>query len=171
MMATSTQRPETATNNPPIDLSAMDVVFEQYQGQQGSLIPILQKAQNIYGHLPREVQQRIAERLGVSPGKVYGVATFYAQFYFEPRGRHVLRLCDGTACHVKGTPALLTAVKDSFDVAPGHTSDDGQLTVEIVYCLGSCALAPVAVLDGQVKGRMRQDALLRQVRRSVTSNQ
>jgi NADH-quinone oxidoreductase subunit E len=80
----------------------------------------------------------------------------------------LLRVCDGTACHVKGTPALLTAVEDSFDVTPGHTSDDGQLTVEIVYCLGSCALAPVAVLDGQVMGRMKQDALLRQVRRSVS---
>lgn len=168
MMATSTQRPEPAPNNLPIDLAAMDPVFEQYRGQKGALIPILQRAQSIYGYLPPQVQRRIAERLGIAPGKVYGVATFYAQFYFEPRGRHVLRLCDGTACHVKGTPALLTAVEDNFDVAPGHTSDDGQLTVEIVYCLGSCALAPVAVLDGQVMGRIRQEALLNRVRRSVS---
>jgi len=145
----------------------LEPVFARYQGQRGALIPVLQQAQQIYGYLPKEALALIARRLDLAISKVYGVATFYAQFYFEPRGRHVLRLCDGTACHVKGTPALLTSVEDSFDVAPGHTSDDGQLTVEIVYCLGSCALAPVAVLDGQVMGRMRQDALLRQVRRSV----
>lgn len=152
-----------------IDLALLEPVLAQYQSQRGALIPVLQQAQQIYGYLPKEALALIARRLDLSISKVYGVATFYAQFFFEPRGRHVLRLCDGTACHVKGTPALLTAVEDSFDVAPGHTSDDGQLTVEIVYCLGSCALAPVAVLDGQVMGRMRQDALLRQVRRSVSS--
>ena len=155
---------------PDIDLALLEPVFAQYQGQRGALIPVLQQAQQIYGYLPKEALALIARRLDLSISKVYGVATFYAQFYFEPRGRRVLRLCDGTACHVKGTPALLTAVEDSFDVAPGDTSDDGQLTVEIVYCLGSCALAPVAVLDGQVMGRMRQDALLRQVRRSVVGN-
>lgn len=168
MMVSKSASTATTTGDLPVDLAPMDAVFEQYRGQQGTLIPILQRAQSIYGYLPRPVQQRIAERLGISPGKVYGVATFYAQFYLEPRGRHVLRLCDGTACHVKGTPALLTAVEDNFAVAPGRTSEDGQLTVEIVYCLGSCALAPVAVLDGQVMGRMKQDALLRQVRRSVS---
>jgi NADH-quinone oxidoreductase subunit E len=152
---------------PEIDLTLLEPVFARYQSQRGALIPVLQLAQQIYGYLPKEALALIARRLDLSISKVYGVATFYAQFYFEPRGRHVLRLCDGTACHVKGTPALVTAVEDSFDVAPGDTSDDGQLTVEIVYCLGSCALAPVAVLDGQVMGRMRQDALLRQVRRSV----
>jgi NADH-quinone oxidoreductase subunit E len=152
---------------PEIDLALLEPVFARYQSQRGALIPVLQLAQQIYGYLPKEALALIARRLHLSISKVYGVATFYAQFYFEPRGRHVLRLCDGTACHVKGTPALVTAVEDSFDVAPGDTSDDGQLTVEIVYCLGSCALAPVAVLDGQVMGRMRQDALLRQVRRSV----
>lgn len=167
MMVSKSARSAAATGKLPVDLAPMDAVFEQYRGQQGALIPILQQAQSIYGYLPQEVQRRIAERLGISPGKVYGVATFYAQFYLEPRGRHVLRLCDGTACHVKGTPALLTAVEDNFAVAPGRTSEDGQLTVEIVYCLGSCALAPVAVLDGQVMGRLKQDALLRQVRRSV----
>lgn len=152
---------------PAIDLALLEPILARHQGQRGALIPVLQQAQQLYGYLPTEALALIARRLDLSVSKVYGVATFYAQFYFEPRGRHLLRVCDGTACHVKGTPALLTAVEDSFDVAPGQTSDDGQLTVEIVYCLGSCALAPVAVLDGQVMGRMKQDALLRQVRRSV----
>ena len=156
-----------SSSNGDVDLSQMDEVFEKYSGQQGALIPILQSAQAKYGYLPAEVLKLIADQLGVSLGKVYGVATFYAQFYLERRGRHVLKLCDGTACHVKGTPVLMTAIEEAFDIHPGQTTDDGELTVEIVYCLGSCALAPVAVLDGQVMGRMQQEKLLRQVKRHV----
>ena len=158
---------EKQTPPPDLDLSLMQDVFARYSDQQGALIPILQQAQAVYGYLPRVVLQLIANHLSVSLGKVYGVATFYAQFYLERRGRHVLRLCDGTACHVKGTPLLLTAVKDELDVAAGETTEDGQLTVEIVYCLGSCALAPVAVLDDQVMGRMRQEVLLQNVKKAI----
>jgi len=150
-----------------VDLSPLDEVFTRFEGQPGTLIPVLQKAQEIYGYVPPEVLQGIADRLNISLGKVYGVATFYAQFYLERRGRHILRVCDGTACHVKGAPSLLTAVQDQYGVAPGDTSEDGQLTLEIVYCMGSCALAPVAVVDGQVMGRMRQETLLRRVERQV----
>lgn len=152
-----------------LDLALMDDTFARYAGQRGALIPILQKAQAIYGYLPPEVLQCIAERLDVSLGKVYAVATFYAQFYLEKRGRHVLRVCDGTACHVKGAPALLNAVEEEYGVGAEGTTPDGQLTVEIVYCMGSCALAPVAVVDGQVMGRMRRETLLRQVKRQVTA--
>ena len=151
-----------------VDLSLMDDVISAYEGQRGVLIPLLQKAQEIYGYLPPEVLQDIADRLGISLGKVYGVATFYAQFYLERRGKHVLKLCDGTACHVKGTPLLLTAIEDNYDVQPGETTEDGQLTMEVVYCMGSCALAPVAVLDGKVMGRLRQEMLLRTVKRNLT---
>jgi NADH-quinone oxidoreductase subunit E len=157
----------TAEDNMTVDLAPLDEVFAYYEGQSGALIPVLQKAQETYGYLPPEVLQRIADRLGVSLSKVYGVATFYAQFYLERRGRHILRVCDGTACHVKGAPTLLTAVEDQYGVAPGATSEDGQLTLEIVYCMGSCALAPVAVVDGQVMGRMRQETLLKRVQRQV----
>jgi NADH:ubiquinone oxidoreductase subunit E len=157
-------------DNGAVDFTLMDEVFEKYQGQKGTLIPILQKAQNIYGYLPPEVLKLIADRLGISVGKVYGVATFYAQFYLERRGRHVLKVCDGTACHVKGTPILMTALEDEFHINPGETTADGQLTVEIIYCMGSCALAPVAVLDDQVMGRMRQDMLLRRVKKHIGIN-
>lgn len=153
-----------------VDLSLMDPVFERYQGQRGALIPILQRAQGTYGYLPPEVLQLIAARLGVALGKVYGVATFYSQFYLERRGRHVVKLCDGTACHVKGTPALISAVDDEYGVGPGGTSEDGELTIEVVYCLGSCALAPVAVLDNQVMGRMRQEKLLRTMKEQLTAD-
>ncbi len=151
-----------------VDLSLMDDVISAYEGQRGALIPLLQKAQEIYGHLPPEVMQDIADRLGISLGQVYGVSTFYAQFYLERRGKHVLKLCDGTACHVKGTPLLLTAIEDNYNVQPGETTEDGQLTMEVVYCMGSCALAPVAVLDGKVMGRLRQEMLLRTVKRNLT---
>lgn len=143
-----------------IDLSLMAEVFNRHASERGALIPVLQEAQAIYGYLPKEVLALIARRLGVSIGQVYGVATFYAQFYLERRGRHVLKICDGTACHVKGTPVLLTAIEDAYELQPGQTSPDGELTVELVYCLGSCALAPVTVLDGEVMGRMRQATML-----------
>lgn len=159
----------SVTHDAAIDLSLMNEIFAKYRRQNGALIPILQKAQTLYGYLPTEVLQLIANQLEVSLGNVYGVATFYAQFYLEPRGRHVLKLCDGTACHVKGAPTLMDAIEDEFEVHPGETTDDRELTVESVYCMGSCALAPVAVLDGQVMGRMQQEALLRRVKKQISA--
>ncbi|NOZ72770.1 MAG: NAD(P)H-dependent oxidoreductase subunit E [Chloroflexi bacterium] len=155
----------TQNNHNEFDLSLMDEVFAQYRDQKGALIPVLQKAQEIYAYLPPEVLQLISQRLNIPLSKVYGVATFYAQFYLERRGRHILRLCDGTACHVKGTPILLTALEDHYQLEPGETSEDNELTVEIVYCLGSCALAPVAVFDGEVMGRMKQNTLLNTIKK------
>jgi NADH-quinone oxidoreductase subunit E len=155
------------TDNKAIDLDLMNPIFEKYREQKGALIPILQNAQDVYGYLPPEVLQLIADRLGIALGKVYGVATFYSQFYLERRGTHVLRLCDGTACHVKGTPIIMTAVEEEDGIGPGETTEDGELTVEIVYCLGSCALAPVAILDEQVMGRMRQEMLLRKIKKEL----
>lgn len=157
----------TANSTSAVDVSLMDQVFEKYRGQEGALIPILQRAQGIYGYLPPEILKLVARRLGVALGKVYGVATFYSQFYLERRGKHVLRMCDGTACHVKGTPSLITSVEDKYGVGPGETTEDGELTVEVVYCLGSCALAPVAILDDEVMGRMRQETLLRRVSKQL----
>ncbi|HEY80159.1 MAG TPA: NAD(P)H-dependent oxidoreductase subunit E [Anaerolineae bacterium] len=151
-----------------IDLSPMEEIFEAFQGQQGALIPILQKTQAIYGWLPPQSLELIAHRLNLSTSKVYGVATFYAQFYLKPRGRHVLKLCDGTACHVKGTPILATAVEEEYHIRVGETTEDGELTVEIVYCIGSCALAPVAILDDEVMGRVKQDKLIRTLRRKLS---
>ena len=152
---------------PTVDLSLVNDVFEHYRGQRGSLIPILQSAQAIYGYLPKEVLKLIADRLGMSTSKVYGVATFYAQFYLERHGRHMLKLCDGTACHVKGAPIVRVAVEEEFGISPGETTTDGELSLEIVYCMGSCALAPVAVLDGDVMGRLRQEMFLRRVRQKI----
>jgi len=156
-------------DNGAVDLSLLDEIFEQYQGQKGALIPILQKSQDKFGYLPPEVLQLIAKKQGVSVSKVFGVATFYSQFYLEERGRHILRLCDGTACHVRGTPMLATAIEEHYGIDPGETTADGELTVELVYCLGSCALAPVAVLDGNVMGRLRQNMLLNTIKKRTNA--
>ena len=160
-----------ATDNEKNDLTLMNPIFERYREQQGALIPILQKAQDVYGYLPPEVLQIIADRLGVALGKVYGVSTFYSQFYLEPRGKHILKLCDGTACHVKGTPNIVTAVEHEFGISPGETTEDGELTMELVYCVGSCALAPVTVLDDQVIGRVQPATLTRRLKKQIASGQ
>lgn len=152
-----------------LDLAPLQAVLERFEGRPGALIPILQATQSIYGYLPREALQLISDELNLSMGKIYGVATFYAQFYLEKRGRHVLRVCDGTACHVKGAPNLVTAVSGEYGIEPGQTTDDGQLTMEIVYCIGSCALAPVAVMDEKVVGRVKEDDLLRRLNRHVAA--
>jgi len=158
----------TVVQDDTIDLSLMDAIFEEIEGNEGALIPILQKTQEIYGWLPPQSLEQIARRLNLSTSKVYGVATFYAQFYLEKRGKHVLKLCDGTACHVKGTPILATAVEEEYHIHVGETTEDGELTVEIVYCIGSCALAPVAILDDEVMGRVKQDKLLRTLKKKLS---
>ena len=158
-------------NDNDIDLTLLEPVFEKYRDNKGALIPMLQQSQDIYGYLPKEVLQRIANEMGVSLGKVFGVATFYAQFYLEKRGRHILKLCDGTACHVKGTPLLVTALGDGFHIEPGETTEDGELTIEIVYCVGSCAIAPVTVLDDTVMGRMRPEMMVRKVQKHIKDAQ
>jgi NADH-quinone oxidoreductase subunit E len=154
-----------------LDLSLMDPILQRYEGQRGALIPILQKSQDIYGYLPPEVLRRIADSQDVALSKVYGVATFYSQFYLERRGRHILKLCDGTACHVKGTPALISAVSEKYGIQAGETTADYELSLEVVYCLGSCALAPVAVLDDQVIGHLTREGLLQELRQCLGETQ
>ncbi len=153
----------------PVDLNPLNDLLAGFPANPSDVIPILQRAQAIYGYLPPEALQRVSEHLNMSLGKIFGVATFYAQFYLERRGRHVLKICDGTACHVKGAPGLMSAVKHEFGVDPGETTPDGEFTAELVYCLGSCALAPAAILDGQVMGRLRPEQLLPRLKKSTTA--
>lgn len=137
-----------------LDMAPLDLILDEYRGDAGSVIPILQKAQDLYGYLPAEVLQRVADRINVPISEVYGVATFYAQFYLTRRGRHIVRCCDGTACHVRGAPKIISAVEKELGIQAGETTPDYRVTFEIVYCLGSCGLSPVAVIDGQVVGRL-----------------
>lgn len=146
-----------------LDLSPLRRILEEFRGTPGAVIPILQRTQDVYGYLPRPVLKEISRRAHIPLNQLYGVATFYAQFHLERRGRHLVRICDGTACHVRGAARNIEAVSDALEVEPGGTSPDYKYTVEIVYCLGSCGLAPVAVVDDKVSGRLNPADLVKQL--------
>ena len=147
-----------------IDVGLLEPILLEYQSQKGAVIPILQRAQDIYGYLPEEAMNEIAKKSGLSISQLYGVATFYAQFHLEPRGRHIIHVCDGTACHVSGAPKLVQAVEEEFNLEAGGSDPDYQYTLEIVYCLGSCGLAPIALLNEQVYGNTTPDSLVKQIK-------
>ena len=151
-------------NEEILDLSKLDDILTEYRGQKGALIPVLQKAQKLYGYLPKEVLQRIAAGMRVPISRVYGVATFYSQFYLTRRGRHVIRQCDGTACHVRGAARIIEKLEDQLGIKAGETTPDYKVTCEVVYCLGSCGLAPVAVVDEQTIGKLAPEKMLSIVR-------
>ena len=132
------------------DLAKLEPVFQKFQKKlAGALIPVLQEAQELYGYLPVDVLDSIAVNLKVPISQVYGVVTFYAQFHLEPRGKHIIRSCQGTACHVRGSGRVLDALKDNLDVEVGRTTKDLQFTLESVACIGCCSLAPV-IMVGEV---------------------
>ncbi len=137
-----------------VDLAPLEAVLDEFPPVEGSLIPLLQRAQDIYNYLPRSIMARIAQHLRLPWSKVYGVATFYAQFYFEPRGKHVVRVCRGTACHVRGGKRVLEAVKRELRIDDGETTEDMLFSLETVACLGACALAPVMVVGSTYYGRL-----------------
>lgn len=137
-----------------LDLSPLEKVLAQYKEQRGAVIPVLQKAQAIYGWLPKEVLQAVSKGMNVPLSQVYGVVTFYSQFYLQRRGRHIIRQCDGTACHVRGAARIVQTVEDYLGIKAGETTEDYRFTYEVVYCLGSCGLAPVAMIDDQVVGHL-----------------
>ena len=132
----------------------LDDILPQYTGKSGDLIPILQEAQERFGYLPGEVMQGIAKFLRLPESTVYGVATFYAQFKLTPTGRRVVKVCRGTACHVRGAANILSVVENQLGIKPGETSDDLEYSLETIACFGSCALAPVMVIGKNVYGRI-----------------
>jgi NADH-quinone oxidoreductase subunit E len=152
-----------ASTSQTFDLAPLEEVLEQYAGQKGAVIPILQHAQEIYGYLPKEILAEISKRTGIPLSRLIGVATFYAQFRLTRRGKHLIRICDGTACHVRGASKVIETVEKDLSVPAGGTSPDYEYTMEIVYCLGSCGLAPVAVVDDKVYGRLTPNSMLEQV--------
>ncbi len=132
----------------------LSAILSHYTGQRDELIPILQEAQERFGYLPEEVMSGIAKFLRLSEGTVFGVATFYAQFKFSPTGRKVVRVCRGTACHVRGAPRILDETEKRLGIRPGETTTNLEYSLETIACFGSCALAPVVVVDDDVYGRM-----------------
>ena len=132
----------------------LDEVISRNKGKQGAVMVTLQEAQNIFDHVPRDVQAHIAEGLGVPLSEVYGVATFYSQFALEPRGRFVIGVCLGTACYVKGSKDILDKLASELDVKVGSTTPDGRFTLKDTRCLGACGLAPVIMINDDVYGRL-----------------
>ncbi len=141
------------------------LLLDEWRGQKGSLIPLLQQAQELFGYLPKHAMQQIAAAAGQSPAQVYGVATFYAQFRFEPTGKHTIKICHGTACHVVGVELLDTILQNELGIGPGQTTADGLFTLEQVACLGCCSLAPVMMIDDEVFGRLTGGKLKKALRK------
>lgn len=152
----------------PSDLSLIEDILVQYAQQRGSLITILQKAQDIYGYLPTDVIYHIAERTGNTPAKVMGVATFYTQFRLTPVGKYLIMLCQGTACHVNGSERIEAAIEEELGITDGGTTEDGLFSLKCVACLGCCSLSPVMMINEDTYGSLTPEkavSILRDIRK------
>ena len=153
-MAMKSSVPFTGTKEQETELAA---VITEHKGQQGALIPVMQKAQEIYGYLPIEVQEQIALGLGMPLEKVYGVATFYAQFALNPKGQYKISVCLGTACYVKGSGDIFNKLRELLGIDSGECTPDGRFSLEACRCIGACGLAPVLPVNVDVYGRLTVD--------------
>jgi NADH:ubiquinone oxidoreductase subunit E len=136
-------------------LGRLDGVLEEYRGKPGALIPVLQIAQGIFGYLPEDVMKRVALKLGKSYSEVAGVVGFYSYFSTVPRGRHLVRVCLGTACYVRGGKLVLERLKEELEIDVGGTTADGQFSLEVARCFGACGLAPTIMIDEDVHQRVK----------------
>lgn len=142
------------------DFSKLDAILPAYQGKKGVLIPLLQEAQNIEGYLSRPVIMYISEKMQVPAAEIYGVVTFYSMFRLEPQGKHIIRVCKGTACHVSDADSIKEALQENLKLAPNEaTTQDMQFTLMEVACLGCCSLAPVIMVDDQTFGKLTPEAI------------
>lgn len=142
-----------------MELTKADEIVDEYQQDKSWLIMILQDIQEVYNYLPAEALDRVAERLGIALGQVYNVATFYSSFSLKPRGKHLVRVCDGTACHLRGAVNLREEITRRLGITEGQTTPDKMFTLEVVACLGACALAPVMTVGSQYHGQMTAEKL------------
>lgn len=138
---------------------ALDAVIAEHRGEEGALMPILQKAQDIYGYLPEEVQRHIALALDVPVTEVFGVATFYSQFQLNPKGSYPVSVCLGTACYVKGSGKLMEKLEELLGISSGEISEDRRFSLDATRCIGACGLAPVLTIGEDVYGRLEPDDL------------
>lgn len=134
-------------------------VIAQHKGQPGATMPVLQAAQEIFGYLPEEVQIMVAEGLDIPLTEVYGVASFYAQFNMNPKGKHQISLCLGTACYVKGANDILLEIQQRLGINAGGITPDGKFSLDACRCIGACGLAPVMMIDNDVYGRLTTDQI------------
>ena len=142
-----------------VNLSLAEKILDKYRGEDGCLIPVLQNIQNEYGYLQESVINLVSERLNMSPSEVMGVASFFAQFHLKPRGKHIIKVCTGTACHVKKAKGLSAKVIDRLKINANETTKDLMFTFEEVACLGACGIAPVVVVNKDVHGTLSPDKL------------
>ncbi|HHV07531.1 MAG TPA: NADH-quinone oxidoreductase subunit NuoE [Firmicutes bacterium] len=148
---------ECACGNGGAKHHELEEILARHKGERGALIPILQEVQDVYGYISQDAIKEIAKETKVPATDIFGVATFYAQFHLKPRGRHVVRVCQGTACHVRGGAKILAEVEKQLGIQPGETTEDLRYTLEPVACLGCCGLAPVMMVDEDTHGRLTAD--------------
>ena len=141
-------------NQASVDLTLIDPIIKKYKNKKGNLIPLLQGTQNIYGYIPEEAFVKISELTGLKLSEMYGVATFYTQFRLNPVGKHIIKVCHGTACHVQNATAISEALEDALGIKDGETTEDRLFTLESVACLGCCSLAPVMMIGSDTYGKL-----------------
>ena len=144
----------------------LDAIVNTYRQGEGNVISLLQETQEAFGYIPREAIDYLSGELGIAPSRIYGVATFYAQFYLKPRGKNIVTACCGTACHVKGSERIITRLRTELDIPEEEdTSDDQLFTVEKVACVGACSIAPVVIVNKEVHGKMSAGKLMKEIKR------
>ncbi len=157
----------------PVDLNLLDEILLKYKGKKGNLIPLLQKTQELFGFIPEDAFTKISAETGHKLSTMYGVATFYAQFRLKPVGKHIIKVCHGTACHVQNATALTVALQEALKVNDGETTKDGLFTLESVACLGCCSLAPVMMIGDETYGKLdgkKTVKILREIKKSERAN-
>ena len=155
----STQKVKVAFNGTAEQEKALRSMIKEHKGQAGALMPILQKAQEIYGYLPIEVQSIISEETGIPLEKIYGVSTFYAQFSLYPKGKYRISVCLGTACYVKGSGDVFNKLKEILGIEEGQCTPDCKFSLDACRCIGACGLAPVMTVNDDVYGKLTNDQL------------
>lgn len=141
-------------NMQTIDLSLIDGVLDEYADIPGSLITVLQNTQDIYGYLPKQAIEKISNRMNIAASEIMGVGTFYTQFRFQPVGKYLIMLCQGTACHVNSSQLILETIKDELHIEDGETTEDGLFSLKCVACLGCCSLSPVMMINDNTYGSL-----------------
>jgi len=167
-MANEDLSSKVAINDPltdPTQKAIIDQIIEENKTRPGATMVVLNELQANIGFVSEEMQQYVAEKLQVPVSRVHGVISFYSFFTTTPRGKHTVKFCMGTACYVGGTPALIEKAKQILGVAPGQTTPDGNITVEVCRCVGACSQAPVIVIDDEVIGRMKPNRLPQELKK------
>ena len=153
---------KTETVQEPLrNFAKVKEIIEKFGTDRSALIPVLQAIQGEFRYLPQEMLSFVATAMGIPQAEVFGVATFYAQFSTQPKGKHIVQVCDGTACHVRGAKDIISRIRKDFKLdAEKNTTDDKLLTLETVACIGACAMAPAVIVDGHVYGHMTPDKMM-----------